>query len=260
MTRLIQLFHLCFFIIMYAFAPAVLSAAPPWPDATIGFGYVDGVGELCTAQCQAYCSSFQLQGYNTRVLTNVEGILDSEGYIRDDKKAALISAGVVSKTARLRIRAEIPAGPTENGTFVTSFQFSVNGKAGGSFSVVYGSGHTQPSFDFEVPIEAVRFPIFKTPAGPGATLQPPDPVLNELNFTHSVLTGSVPGECGDHDSCTFGASLEFDVLAPIVMIHGMSSNPNWFYKNNFVQPFQDAGKPFVVLPAPGGGGADPRRK
>lgn len=253
MTRIIQSLNVSFFMVVYAFVPAALSAAPPWPDATIGFGYVDGVGELCTQQCHAYCTSFRLQGDNTRVLTNVEGFLDSEGYIRDDKKEALISDGVVSKTARLRIRASIPAGPTENGTSVTSFGFSLNGKAGGSFSVVYGSHHTDTSFDFEVPIEAVKFPIFKTPAGPGATLQPPDPATNELNFTHSVLAGGVPGECGDHDSCEFGASLEFDVLAPVVMIHGMTSNPNWFYKNDFVKPFQDAGKPFIVLPAPGGG-------
>lgn len=252
MTRIIQSLNVSFFMVVYAFVPAALSAAPPWPDAIIDFGYVDGVGELCTQQCHAYCTSFRLQGDNTRVLTNVEGILDSEGYIRDDKKEALISDGVVSKTARLRIRASIPAGPTENGTSVTSFGFSLNGKAGGSFSVVYGSHHTDTSFDFEVPIEAVKFPLFKTPAGIGATLQPPDPAINELNFTHSVFPGGVPGECGDHDSCSFGAFLKFDVLAPIVMIHGMGSKPDWFYKNGFVQPFQDSGKPFIVLPAPGG--------
>jgi hypothetical protein len=45
------------------------------------------------------------------------------------------------------------------------------------------------SFDFNIPIEAVKFPAFKTPEGSGGTLQPPDPAINVITIGHSVLPG-----------------------------------------------------------------------
>lgn len=69
-----------------------------------------------------------------------------------------------------------------------------------------------------------------------------------ITVTHQGGPDDVPAECGDHDSCGVWATLKFDVVAPTVLIHGMTSSRKWYYQRNFTQSFQAAGKPFVVLP------------
>jgi hypothetical protein len=108
----------------------------------------------------------------------------------------------------------------------------VNGQMVGSLPITYCDARLQiRRVVIDVPIGALRF-AQRTPGGS------PIEGVNTIN----VYSGArnLPVECGDHDGNSIGEMyLDFEASAPVALVHGIDSGPEWFTGFGFENGFRD---------------------
>lgn len=174
----------------------------------------------------------------TLSIDRVVGDVSADGTLVDPQ--TLVNNGVVSKYATL----SMPAFDVDYAAGVTPpdqperDHILVNGKEiGPANSVAYltGADNVWKLNEFLIPIELLRF-------GRRNVGGSPTPGQNLIEIQIDVANAPNQNELW----CTAidWASLRFQALAPVIMVHGNNSSGKFFEDFNFVQPFKDQKIPF----------------
>jgi pimeloyl-ACP methyl ester carboxylesterase len=212
--------------------------------------------------CFQSCARVVLKGSATRVVGrgfHIGQDVDALGALVDP--ARYVADGIVNEYATLRFQLWNGSGYS-TGSYPKQHVTSV--KVNGTllnevFPVAYGRGSpTETRVKLRVPISLLRFAV----RVPGAK---PVPQENTIEFL--TLVGDeneyVSNECGDHDGYFFGlektragqpewehgrALVTFDAAAPVVMVHGIDSDRNWFTNRGFAAAFDEVRAPYLRAP------------
>jgi pimeloyl-ACP methyl ester carboxylesterase len=151
------------------------------------------------------------------------GLADDSRYLFPDGRLVdpekYVTDGVVSRFAKLRVIGSIVA-DTED---TPSVQLLFNGvslgsvrveRAKGGAAVAHSTFHGKVNQCVSVPIELVRF-------GRRTIGQPSQPGINKVRLNRSGLGESFCDDCSTYVSA---ATLSFEAMAPIVLVHGIRSS------------------------------------
>ena len=137
--------------------------------------------------------------------------------------AGLVAAGVVSAKARLRMPAwDVDYSGAEDPTVNPERdQVSFNGY---SFGYLTGDNNIWKLNEFEIPIENVKFPSSPAPECTSSVVSScpgPTPARNDIQIDIDTANSS-ESWCTEID----WATLSFDAMAPLMLIHGTNSGPD----------------------------------
>ena len=149
------------------------------------------------------------------------GPTNADGTLRD--AAGLIAAGVISAKARLRMPAwDVDySGSQDPSVSPERDLVSFNGY---SFGYLTGDNDVWKLNEFEIPIQNVKFPSSPAPectSSVPSSCPGPTPAQNDIRIDIDTLNS-------DEDWCTEidWATLSFDAMAPLMLIHGTNSGPD----------------------------------
>jgi triacylglycerol lipase len=149
------------------------------------------------------------------------GPTNANGTLKD--AAALVAAGVVSAKARLRMPAwDVDySGAEDPGVSPERDRVTFNGQ---NFGALTGDTDIWKLNEFDIPIENVKFPsspAVECSTSNLASCPKPSPARNDIQIDIDTLNT-------DEEWCTEidWATLSFEAMAPIILIHGTNSGPD----------------------------------
>ena len=227
---------------------------------------VEGCGTDSHGRCFQSCRTIVLRGVTKRVVGRglvSEGDQDAQGKLTNS--ASYVSAKVLGQWASLEF--DTMNGVGDDGSGIPKLNTSdiyVNGVKVDSIVIVYSPSSPEfGKYHVKFPAGLLRF-ARRNPGSAGAPGPGPTPGENEIRI-ETRNTSPLPRECGDHAGYHFGirlkrdgqvhdqimaARVRFEAMAPIVMVHGISSSAGWFegMQPGFRFPFDQVRAPVYVAP------------